>query len=141
MITFTELNTYSQTSVDYETIDQQISIANGVQFTTTVPTWEFVRTLGSLTGNGVAMTYDVSSTTNASVSFPNSGDSNNTLTVTNPSTGVYTISGILDIIDYTAAVGNIVPDSGHTGNVTYSITATNDNVANVEIVIDYVGTP
>lgn len=139
MTSFADLNTYSATTIDYDIPTQSVPLDSATaEFTAPVATWELIRGLGSLTGNGVSLTYNVSSSVGATVSFDNTSLSNNTLTTTNPSTGVYTVSGILDIVDYVAAQGNITPDASNTANISYSILYENDN-ASGNINIDYLG--
>tara|TARA_R110000803_G_C11963461_1_gene318965 strand:- start:393 stop:818 length:426 start_codon:yes stop_codon:yes gene_type:complete len=139
MSTFDELNTYSQTTVDYAIPQQSIALATATgAFTAPIVNWEMVRTLGALTGLGVNITVDVSASTGAVVTFPNSSLSNNTLTVTNPSTGVYTISGILDVIDFVSAQATITPDAGNSADVDYDVVYANDNSSGT-ITVDYLG--
>lgn len=139
MTSFADLNTFSQTSIDYDIPTQTVYLDSATAtFAAPVATWELIRGIGSLVGNSVSVTYDVSSSSGASVAFNNTSLSNNTLTVTNPSTGVYKISGILDVIDYVAAQGDITPDASNTANVAYNVLYENDNVSG-NISIDYLG--
>jgi hypothetical protein len=78
---------------------------------------------------------------NTTVAFNSTGLSQNPLTVTNPSTGVYEIKGILTIEDYNSAVATVNPPVGYTGNVAYSATFTNTNSAAGNFVLSFVGVP
>ena len=134
-----DLNTFSGTTLTYTIPEQQVSLANATaSFNSPYLTWNWVRSLGSLTGNGVSITYDVSSSTGATIAFNSTSFSNNTLTTTNPSTGVYTVSGILDIIDYISAEATITPDASNTANISYDVVYENDNVTG-NITVDYLG--
>lgn len=139
MTSFADLNTYSSTTINYTIPEQQISLGNATaSFNSPYLTWNLVRTLGPLTGNGVSITYDVSSSTGATIAFNSTSFSNNTLTTTNPSTGVYTVSGILDIIDYISAEATITPDALNTANISYDAVYENDNAVG-NITVDYLG--
>ena len=143
MSSIAALNSYSQTAVNYTIIAQEISLASPTaKFTSDRANWELIRTLGELTGDGVVIEYDVSGSAGATVAFENIALANNTLTVTNPSSGHYIISGILDIIDYTCAEANITPGGGNSTNVDYQVTYSNDNnvdSSSVEVIVDYLG--
>jgi hypothetical protein len=87
------------------------------------------------------VSYNVSAVANTTVAFNSTGLSQNPLTVTNPSTGVYVIKGILTIEDYNSAVATVNPPVGYTGNVAYSATFTNTNSAAGNFVLSFVGVP
>lgn len=139
MTSFADLNTYSQTTITFTIPEQQVNLASATaSFASPYVTWDYVRSLGALTGNGVSITYDVSSSTGATVAFNSTSFSNNTLTTTNPSTGVYVISGILDVIDYISAEATITPDASNTANISYDSVYQNDNSVG-NITVDYLG--
>lgn len=139
MSSFTDLNTYSASSltftVDTTTVDRTL----GADFISPILTWQPVRQLGALTGSGVEISYDVSAVGGTTVDFPYSGSANNSLTITNPSTGVYVISGILDIIDYNAAQAVIEPPVAYSGAVDYEVTYTNTNSGASDFVVAFSG--
>lgn len=133
------LNAYASQPV-YFTVDTIVFDRDaGNTFVSPTPTWIPVSQLGSLTGNGVQISYNTG-VSNIAVSFPNSGASENPLTVTNPSTGVYNVKGILTIIDYNAAQATLTLPSGFTGNANYSATFTNTNTAAANLVVSFTGT-
>lgn len=150
--TIASLNTYAASNVAYDTNtevflknDIRYQIPSSNNFFAPLPSWNLIRTIGPLTGDAVVITYDVTGTAGTTVSFNlatanvDEGGPNHTLTVTNPSTGVYVISGIIDAKDYSASKATIEPTSP-SGNVNYQVTYDNDNVAVGQIVVDYVGT-
>jgi len=139
MSTFAELNTFGSSTIDYDIPDQLEYISSPTaSFVSSNATWNLVRTLGPLTGNAVKITYDVSTSSGATVAFNATSISRNTLTTANPSTGVYTITGILDVVDYAAAVATITPDAANVGNVAYQIIYENDNETG-NITVDHIG--
>ena len=128
MSSFNDLNSWGGQAVVYD-IPLQITYMVGADqaFTSPTATWELVRTLGALTGEGVSVTYDVSESPGTTVSFDNTGSSTHTLAVQNPATGLYVISGILTAVDYAAARAEIVPSSTNTADVNYKIIYKNTN--------------
>lgn len=134
------LNTYSSGNVSFTVDTQIVDRPVGQNFDSPLISWEIVKTLGNLTGNGVQASYVVTSS-NTSIQFNSTGNSDNPLTVTNPSTGVFVIRGILDVIDWNASVATVVVSPGYTGNVTYTTTYTNTNTATGNFIVDYVGVP
>ena len=139
MSTFIELNTYSTTTLTYDIAEQELELTTPTaSFKAPTVTWDWVRTLGALTGSGIEIEYDVSASTGATVAFNSTASSRNTLTTANPSTGVYTITGILDAVDYAAAVATITPDSSNVGNVSYQVKYENTNETG-NITVDYLG--
>jgi hypothetical protein len=139
MASLSDLNSYSSNDITFTVDTTIIDRELGESFTSPVLTWQPVRQLGSLTGSGIQITYDVSATTGATVTFPNSAQSNNSLTITNPSTGVYVISGILDVVDYNAAQAVINPPVAFADPVDYSATYENTNSAASDFVVAFSG--
>lgn len=141
MNSLSALNTYSGSNVAFTVTTQVVERTVGESFVSPYLTWDAVRFLGELTGNGIQVSYNVSTVASTTVTFVNTGSANNPLTVTNPSTGVYVVAGILDVIDYIAAVAQINPPPGETGTVAYTATYTNTNTAAGNFVVAYTGTP
>lgn len=139
--TLAALNSYSSGNVTFTADTIVFDRTVGSNFLSPVMTWIPVQQLGNLTGNGVQISYNVSSVANTTVSFNSTGLADNTLTVTNPSTGVYVIKGILNIVDYNAAAATINPPIAYSGNVTYSATYTNTNTSAGNFVLSLVGVP
>lgn len=139
-----ELNAYSSQAVFFTADTTQVDRTVGQNFFSPFMTWTPVRQLGNLTGNGVQISYNVSAVANTTVTFANVASANHTLSVTNPSTGVYVIRGILDQTDYLAAQARINPPVGNTGNIAYTATYTNTNNTGAQppnFVVSYVGVP
>jgi hypothetical protein len=134
------LNTYSSGNIAFTVNTQTIDRTIGQNFDSPLISWEIARTLGNLTGNGLQSSYLVTSS-NTSIQFNNTGNSDNPLTVTNPSANLYVIRGILNIIDWNASQATVVVSPGYTGNVTYTTTYTNTNSAAGNFIVDYVGVP
>jgi hypothetical protein len=140
MNTLTELNTFSADGLTFNCNAQIVARTIGSSFVAPQMTWEVIRALGPLTSTGVRVSFNTG-TANTTVTFPASGQSTNPLTITNPSAGVYVISGIINILDYNASQGQVNPQVGNTGNVAYSVTYTNVNSATGDFVVPYTGVP
>lgn len=141
MNSLANLNTYSGSAVTFTVDTQSVDRTVGASFSSPFMTWDTVRSLGPLTGNGVQVSYDVTGVANTTVTFPSSGNANNTLIITNPSTGVYVIKGMLDVVDYIAAQAQINPPVGETGFVAYTATYTSTNSVTGNFVVSFIGTP
>lgn len=141
MATLSSLNSYSSNSVTFTVDTIIVDRTVGDTFVSPTLTWIPVSQLGALTGNGVQITYDVSAVANTTVSFDSTGNSSNPLTVTNPSTGVYVIRGILNVLDYNASLATIHPPVSVTGNVAYSATYVNTNTASGNFFVSLIGVP
>lgn len=144
MSTLAALNSYASGNIAFtaDTIvfDRSLAAYGIDSFYSPMPTWIPISQLGNLTGYGVQVSFNMG-TSNIVPNFPNQGTSDNPLTITNPSSGVYNIKGILNIIDYNAAQAVMVLPSGFTGNATYSATYTNTNTSAGNFVLSFVGTP
>lgn len=142
MGTLASLNSYANTSITFTVTTQTTSRTVGQSFTSPVMTWDVIRQLGPLSGSGVRIDYNVTTApANTTVTFPNIAQATHTLTTSTPSAGVYRIQGMLDILDYNAAIGQINPPVGATGNVQYSQTYTNTNSATGNFVVTTVAVP
>jgi hypothetical protein len=135
------LNAYASQPVYFTANTILVDRTVGSNFISPTPTWIPIQQLGPATGDGVKVSYNVSGVANTTVAFNSTGLSQNPLTVTNPSTGVYEIKGILTIEDYNSAVATVNPPVGYTGNVAYSATFTNTNSAAGNFVLSFVGVP
>jgi len=136
--TLAALNTYASSNVVFTVNTIVFDRGTGNTFVSPAPTWVPLSQLGNLTGNGVQASYNTGST-GITVSFPNSSSSENPLTITNPSTGVYNVKGMLTIIDYNAALATMTLPSGFTGNANYSATYTNTNSSAGDFVVSFTG--
>lgn len=141
MSTLEVLNAYASQAV-YFTVDNIVFDRTvGTNFISPILTWIPVSQMGNLTGNGIQITYDVSSVANTTVAFNSTALADNTLTVTNPSTGVYVIKGILNIVDYNAAVATVTPPVSYSGNSTYTASYVNTNGGTATFNVSLVGVP
>lgn len=141
MSSLSVLNSYASQAVTFTVNTIIVDRTVGSNFFSPTPTWIPIQQLGPVTGFGVQVSYNVSAVANTTVSFNSTGLSQNPLTVTNPSTGVYVIKGIKTIEDFNSAVARINPPVGYTGNVGYSATYTNTNSAAGNFVLSFVGVP
>lgn len=136
----TNLNSYANAQVSFTYGNTEFLRSVGNTFVAPTMSWDFVRSLGNLTGNGVSVTYNIGTPANTTVSFDSTGQSENPLTVTSGS-GTYTISGILSVIDYNAAQATFHPYSAYSGNVTYTAVFRNTNVVSSDNSVPYIGVP
>lgn len=135
------LNSYASQSVFFTVDTISVPRTVGQSFVSPILTWIPVSQLGNLTGNGVQVTYDVSAVAGTTVTFVSAAQSDNPLTITNPSSGVYVIRGILNVLDYNAAMATINPPSVYTGNVAYSAAYVNTNGGTGNFNVSFVGVP
>lgn len=140
MGTLTSLNTYAAGNVAFTYGSLQFTRSVGNTFVSPTMSWDFVRDIGNLTGNGVSVTYTVGTPANTTVAFNSIGSSENPLSVTTGG-GSYTISGILSVIDYNAAQATFTPYTAYTGNVTYTAVFRNTNVAGSDNTVPLIGVP
>lgn len=138
MTTLAALNTYASGNVTFTVNTIVFDRGTGNTFVSPIPTWTPLSQLGNLTGNGVQASYNMGAT-GITVSFPQSGSSENPLTITNPSTGVYNIKGILTILDYNASLATMTLPGGFTGNANYTATYTNTNTSAGDFVVSFTG--
>jgi hypothetical protein len=138
--TLAQLNTFSSGNITFTADTIRLDRTVGQGFFAPICTWEAARTLGNLTGNGVQVSYSTGNATTV-VSFPSSAQSQNPLTVTNPSSGVYVIKGIKTVVDWNASLATVTPAVGNTGNIAFTSTVTNTNSAAGNFVLAVVGVP
>lgn len=141
MSSLADLNSYASGNVTFTVDTILVDRTVGSSFVSPNLTWIPVQQLGNLTGNGVQITYDVSAVANTTVTFTQSGSSENPLTITNPSAGVYVIKGILTIIDYNASIATINPPVAYSGNVNYTAAYVNTNSAAANFNVPFIGVP
>ena len=132
MSSLTELNTYSLTTVNYDTTDVQINITANVAFTLPYITWVLARTIGSVSPNGAIVTITHPATT--TFSFPNIAQAENTLTVTTVSSTITTISGMKQFQDWAASYA-VATSTVATATITVK-TEDIATSANITIVVD-----
>ena len=127
MNTLIELNNFGNANVVFTVDTLTVPRTVGQSFFSPIISWTPVRQLGPTTGNGVQITYNVSSVANTTVTFPLISNSINPLTTANPSAGVYTIRGILEAQDYLAAQPQINPPVAFANTITYTANVINTN--------------
>ena len=127
------LNTYSSSSVTFDTTDLDISIDQNVAFNVPYITYDLAKSIGSSATAGALI--DITHP-NCTISFPNVAQATNTLTVTVVSPTNTTISGMKTFQDWTSsyAVANcsttsttitsVFSDIGQTADFTLTVNAT-----------------
>ena len=133
MSTLADLNTYSSTSVNFDTTDLDISIDTGVAFNVPYITYDLAKTIGSSATAGALI--DITHP-DCTVAFPNIANATNTLTVTVVSPTNTTISGMKTFQDWTSSfcvatcsaasttITNVFKDVGATADFTLVVNAT-----------------
>lgn len=138
MSSLTQLNTFSEQDIVYTANTVVIDRTVGNTFRHQPVTWDYVRTLGELTGTGVQITYTIT-TSGVTISFPDSAYSYNALDI-NTVGNVTTVGNIKHVLDYNAARALVNPGA-LTGNITYTVEHINTNDLSGNIIVDYVGVP
>jgi hypothetical protein len=138
--TLASLNTFSSGNITFTATTIVLTRTVAESFLAPICTWDAARPLGALTGNGVQVSYSTGNAT-TQVTFVNSAQSQNPLTITNPSTGVYVIRGIKTVVDWNASLATVTPAAGNTGNINLTATVTNTNSAAGNFVLAVTGVP